>query len=105
MDRFPERARVDAALAQHRTDLRDRRVSDGDAAEPARALRPVGARKRADTGQTGERLIVAAGDAALRGDERLQLLHLRTADGGLNIGHAVVEADDVVVVVDAAARR
>ena len=108
---LPEGPRIDAFPAQmsaQRAAFLARCLTlKGEAGKPGGAFRPVGIGKVADTIQAPECILIARRDAAFGSDEFVQPLHLRTADSRLKIGHAIVESDNVVVVIraDAARRR
>ena len=92
MDRFPEWARTDAALAKTTRQLTG--AGDTHAAHPAGALRPRRGGEERDTRCVLQGLRVAPGDAAFGRNEFVEPLELGTADRRLKVRHPRIESDD-----------
>ena len=75
----------------------DGRVEPHDVDEPGAHV--AGRRRRGDRDavERSEQLVVARGDRGARGEDLLEPLGLRQADGGRELVHAVVEAELVVL--------
>ncbi len=75
-----------------------------DAVHPVDVFGPFRLGRRGDAGDGLQAARVFGGVMAAGGDEFVQLLDLGQTDGGLQIGHAIVEADKFVPEVALAAK-